>query len=263
MEAIKVNRIESNSILIADDSKQIIALHSKYAQMACPDINIRTALDGAAAWELFQQNPSAVAMLDVEMPRLNGVQLAEKIHRNSPATGIIVFSGNLTQNIMLKFASLDVDFAKKPASQYDVAVKVRTALRQFEKEMELEKLKICAQLTSALNVKQLPLPSIAFLRDLVEDPKCVDTIDFLREAVSAGPNARKTFFSVGNQSNGKQKMVVLDEISRLDDGTVTFIRDLLCSPKSKDLIDLCQRVLNPPNPQIGRAISDCLYPERR
>ncbi|MBC8286127.1 MAG: response regulator [Nitrospinae bacterium] len=257
---IKVDQILPDSILIVDDSQKIVTLHSKYAKTACSHIKIKTAYDGAAAWEIFQAQPVAVALLDVEMPGMGGVELAEKIFRISPSTSIIVFSGNLTQNTMLKFASLDVDFASKPASEFDVAVKVRSALRNFERDVELERMKVCSRLTSDLNSKQFSLPVIKFLGNLASDPKSSSKIDALRQMAELDPHMTTFLKEMDKDSGGKQKMELLRKIDQLGPHELNFIQNLLASSNCREQIDLCYRVLNPPSPQIQRAINDCLYP---
>lgn len=261
MGIVKVDQILPNSILVVDDSKKTVMLHVKYAQTACPGIVVQTAYDGKTAWEFFKENPVAVVMLDIEMPGLNGVEVAEKIFRLSPSTGIIVFSVNLTHNVMLKFASIDVDFAKKPASEFDVAVKVRSALRAFDKDRELEQMKLCAKITVDINAKQFPLHLIKFLQDLVGDPKASAKIEFFRKAMDHDSNGDGLNNELTRGPQGRQKREIFRKIDQLDSEAFAFIQKLFGSSNYLEKIDLCQRVLNPPSSQIQRAIVDCLYPE--
>lgn len=230
MANIKVKQIPINSIIIADDSKQVVTLHSKFARTACPEISILAAYDGTTAWDEFQKSPTAVAMLDIEMPGMNGVELAEKIYRYSPSTGIIVFSGKLNQQIMLKFASIEVDFSKKPASEFDVATKIRAALRRFEKDLMIAKMTSCARVTVDLNTRQFDLPTIEFFRELAADRQCSGKIELVKKFLEMDIKEQSDFQKLLNDPDRKRILDLLRNINQLKDpGALKVISDIAYS----------------------------------
>jgi DNA-binding NarL/FixJ family response regulator len=80
------------SILIADDHQlfrqglaNLIAGHANWELVA-------EAANGLEAVSLAESLQPQIAVLDVEMPELDGIQAAQRIRRCSPATGIIALS---------------------------------------------------------------------------------------------------------------------------------------------------------------------------
>ena len=51
-----------------------------------------SAGDGAAAWEDIQQLKPDVAILDIEMPKLTGLDVADKIHESDLPTKVIILT---------------------------------------------------------------------------------------------------------------------------------------------------------------------------
>jgi CheY-like chemotaxis protein len=51
------------------------------------------APDGQAAWELYQKNPVDLLITDINMPRMSGIELMERIRERAPSLPIIVITG--------------------------------------------------------------------------------------------------------------------------------------------------------------------------
>lgn len=51
-----------------------------------------SAGDGAKAWEDIQQLKPDVAILDIEMPKLTGLDVADKIHESDLPTKVIILT---------------------------------------------------------------------------------------------------------------------------------------------------------------------------
>lgn len=66
-------------ILLCDDEVHI--LRAAEFKLARAGLNVRCAIDGAEAWEAIQSDPPDLLITDLQMPRLNGLQLIEKIRR--------------------------------------------------------------------------------------------------------------------------------------------------------------------------------------
>jgi len=75
-------------VLIVDDSETI------RQQVAGPlesaGFTVLMAADGMAGLECMEQNDLAMAILDVNMPRLNGLELLEKLRANPRLAGLPV-----------------------------------------------------------------------------------------------------------------------------------------------------------------------------
>ena len=80
-------------LLIADDHPPFAAW---LAQLLAEEASVQVvgiAHDGAQAVELAAALGPDVVLLDVDMPRLDGFQAAERIRGRSPATGIVIVTG--------------------------------------------------------------------------------------------------------------------------------------------------------------------------
>lgn len=80
------------SVLVAEDQK---ILRDTYVNILneMPDIQVVGAVaDGEAAVEVAQRLRPDVVLLDIQMPKLNGIQAAERIRAFAPRTGLVLFS---------------------------------------------------------------------------------------------------------------------------------------------------------------------------
>ncbi|MFG2470305.1 response regulator [Streptomyces canus] len=79
-------------VLIADDEPMIRA--GVRAVLATdPDIEVvAEAVDGHDAVELVRRHRPAVAVLDIRMPGINGIEAAAEIHHTVPATSVIMLT---------------------------------------------------------------------------------------------------------------------------------------------------------------------------
>jgi DNA-binding NarL/FixJ family response regulator len=79
-------------VLIADDEAMIRA-GVRAVLSTDPDIDVvAEAADGHDAVELVRRHRPRVAVLDIRMPRLNGIEAAAEIHRTVPSTGVIMLT---------------------------------------------------------------------------------------------------------------------------------------------------------------------------
>ena len=79
-------------VLIADDEAMIRA-GVRAVLSTDPGIDVvAEAADGHEAVELVRRHRPEVAVLDVRMPKVNGIDAAAEIHRTVPATGVIMLT---------------------------------------------------------------------------------------------------------------------------------------------------------------------------
>jgi CheY-like chemotaxis protein len=99
------------TVLIADDEPSLRLLVQ--ATLESDDYTIVEASDGDEAWALLQQHRPSVALLDIQMPGLTGLELARAIKAN-PAH----FDG--TQVILLTSKAQAADVAAGMAAGADL-----------------------------------------------------------------------------------------------------------------------------------------------
>jgi serine/threonine-protein kinase len=64
------------SVMIVDDDKQLQKITSFYVNKAAPGAEIRVVGDGDEAIEAIRQRPPHLLLLDLQMPRTNGIEVA-------------------------------------------------------------------------------------------------------------------------------------------------------------------------------------------
>lgn len=77
-------------VLYAEDEDQVRASTSELLANFFP--NLRTARDGMEALQLWQSSPADLVIADMRMPRMDGVELARKLHEFAPQQRYLVVS---------------------------------------------------------------------------------------------------------------------------------------------------------------------------
>ena len=78
--------------VIADDHPAVLAAVSDFVAEHGVDVTAR-ARDGEEAAAKIERTQPAVALLDIRMPGLNGVQVARRVARTAPDTAIVLYTG--------------------------------------------------------------------------------------------------------------------------------------------------------------------------
>jgi len=100
-------------ILVADDDEGLRGLLSK--SLARAGYTIITAPDGAAAEVLAREKRPDIVLLDILMPRKNGVEVLKELAAEMPEMGIIMISGGDDEETARDCLNLGaVDYISKP-----------------------------------------------------------------------------------------------------------------------------------------------------
>lgn len=134
------DKIEKLEILIVDDVKDnLLALN---ALLARDDVNIFQALSGNEALDLMLEHDFCLALLDVQMPVMNGFELAEFMRgtNNTKHIPIIFVTGTAKDqtHIFKGYESGAVDFLRKPIDPHTVKSKVNIFLELHQQKKELK-----------------------------------------------------------------------------------------------------------------------------
>lgn len=119
------------TILLVDDEKEIIKLMEIY--MRNEGYQLLTASDGQEALELLQSHEVDLIILDVMMPRLDGLEACMRI-RESRDTPIIMLSAKSQD--MDKIAGLSIgadDYVTKPFNPLELIARVKSQLRRYNR----------------------------------------------------------------------------------------------------------------------------------
>jgi DNA-binding NtrC family response regulator len=83
--------MSSPGILVVDDDEMVLEVLNR--QLKQLGYEVSTASDGQEAWEMVQKKNFEVIITDLEMPKMTGQELIEKVKNHSPATVVIVLTG--------------------------------------------------------------------------------------------------------------------------------------------------------------------------
>ena len=138
-------------LLIVDDlHDNLIALEALIRQ---DDRTVYKAASGQAALALLLEHDFALAILDVQMPDMNGFELAELMRGMEKTRGIpIVFVSAGAKELNYAFAGYEsgaVDFLHKPLDTHAVRSKVSAFIEMYRQRKQQEALLLQLQATQA------------------------------------------------------------------------------------------------------------------
>lgn len=101
------------SILYADDATTARSHYAEFLGHLFHDVY--EACDGEEAWRLYEKHRPDIVLLDVEMPKMNGLQLAQKIRQTDRLTRIIIATAYVNEERLLQAVELGLTrFLPKP-----------------------------------------------------------------------------------------------------------------------------------------------------
>ncbi len=128
----------SHRILIVDDEKGILDQLSGILQDE--GYNTLTAQTGEKALELVQEDGIDLALLDVKLPDVDGVEVLRKIKESESDISVIMISGNATIDIAVESTKLGAyDFIEKPFSPIEKVDRMLLTINQSLERQQLER----------------------------------------------------------------------------------------------------------------------------
>ena len=124
------------NVLVVDDEKEIRAAIDIY--LRGEGINVIKAKDGLEALEVLDKEDVHLVVLDLMMPRLDGMQTCMKIRetRNMP---IIMLSAKSEDSDKILGLNIGADdYVTKPFNNLELVARVKSQLRRYEKPLSIE-----------------------------------------------------------------------------------------------------------------------------
>lgn len=143
-------KIVPQNILVVDDEEQVCDLLAE--ALTFMGHNVFTAGDGREAMEQIEKMPFAIVITDMDMPRMDGMDLIRHITTTRNGTDIIAITGHT-----MKYKYTDVvaagaaDFITKPFTLNELEAKLNRLLRERYLREELEHLAVRDPLTALYN----------------------------------------------------------------------------------------------------------------
>uniref|UniRef100_UPI001F55F51B GGDEF domain-containing protein n=1 Tax=Anaeromyxobacter oryzisoli TaxID=2925408 RepID=UPI001F55F51B len=140
-------------LLVADDEPDAREALSLALE---PDYEVLTAADGLEAVELARAERPDVVLLDLTMPRLDGLQALERLRADPATAEIPVIFVSAHGEDAVKVRSLDLgaaDYLQKPFSERELRARVERTLRLVRSHRALRELAQTDALTGLANLR--------------------------------------------------------------------------------------------------------------
>ncbi|MEI8144957.1 MAG: response regulator transcription factor [Alphaproteobacteria bacterium] len=116
------------TIALVDDDRNILT--SVSIALEAEGYRIVTYNDGVAALDGFKQNPPDLAILDIKMPRMDGMELLRRLRQKSDVPVIFLTSKDEEIDELFGLKMGADDFIRKPFSQRLLVERVKAVLRR-------------------------------------------------------------------------------------------------------------------------------------
>jgi two-component system response regulator ChvI len=118
------------TIALVDDDRNILA--SVSIALESEGYRVQTYTDGASALDGFQQSAPDLAILDIKMPRMDGMELLRRLRQRTDLPVIFLTSKDDEIDELFGLKMGADDFIKKPFSQRLLVERVKAVLRRFQ-----------------------------------------------------------------------------------------------------------------------------------
>lgn len=174
-------------ILVADDEENIrLILHESLRREG---LFVVEAVDGVQAVELVQRENFDVVILDLRMPRMDGITALEKIRSLDPLLPVVMITAHGGRKTALEMVRLGgYDYFEKPFDMNELRVVVRRALERRQLHRQIEVLE--AQLHQERS----------FANIVGESPPMKDVFDLVRRVAPTDA----TVLITGESGTGKE-----------------------------------------------------------
>ena len=117
------------TILVCDDDKEIVEAIEIYLQQE--GYHILKAYDGEEALEILKENEVHLLIMDVMMPRLDGIRATLKIREESSIPIIILSAKTEDADKILGLNIGADDYVEKPFNPLELVARVKSQLRRY------------------------------------------------------------------------------------------------------------------------------------
>lgn len=179
------------TVLVIEDDEKIVHLLRLYLER--DGHQVRSALDGPSGLEAFERGGIDFVILDLMLPRLDGLEVARRL-RAASEVPILILTARVDEVDTLLGLQLGADdYVTKPFSPREVAARVRTILRRATREpasrrlrrgdleMDLDRHRV----TLAGSEVRLTKVEFRLLQALLEGPERVFSRDALLNRIYA------------------------------------------------------------------------------
>ncbi len=118
------------TIALVDDDRNILT--SVSMTLESEGYQVRKYIDGEEALRGIMRQPVDLAIVDIKMPRMDGMELLQRLRRTSSVPVIFLTSKDEEIDELLGLKMGADDYVKKPFSQHLLIERIRALLRRVE-----------------------------------------------------------------------------------------------------------------------------------
>jgi putative nucleotidyltransferase with HDIG domain len=142
----------TQTILFVDDEENILDISKEYFQQK--NYNVVTARNGVEAMEALEKEKIDCCFTDINMPEMDGLELAENIRQKDNTIPVIIMTGYPSlENTIKTLKNGVVDFLIKPVNLNQMELCVRRVLR--ERRLFVENIILTKEIESKIRIEKL------------------------------------------------------------------------------------------------------------
>ena len=117
-------------VLFVEDEKIIRENYTAYLKMLFKEVF--EAKDGEIAYKIYKEEKPDIMILDINLPKLNGIELLKKIRENDHSTKAIMLTAHTDKAFLLDAASLKLTkYLVKPISRMALKDALKVAIEEL------------------------------------------------------------------------------------------------------------------------------------
>jgi DNA-binding NtrC family response regulator len=213
-----LNEQRDARLLIAEDEANLRLVLQKELQRL--GYRVQIAPDGEAALRKLEESNVDVLLCDINMPRMNGMELLRKVHERPNPPEVIMLTGQGTIETAVEAMKTGAyDYLTKPYSINELDVRVRQAAEK--RSLRVDNLRLRAQLE-----RQSALPEIV--------SQSLAMTEAIRLVERVAPSEASVLIT-GESGTGKE--LIAQAIHRLSNRATGSFIDLNCAAFQESLLE--------------------------
>ncbi|MDR4359427.1 response regulator transcription factor [Bacillus anthracis] len=130
--------MEKNSILIVDDDQDIVRFMN--VNLMQEGFKVFSAYNGEEALEIINNNSIQLAILDIMMPQMDGIELCRRIREKHSLPIIFLSAKSSDVDKVVGFSMGADDYIVKPFSPGELIARMEAVLRRYTKQEQQEEI---------------------------------------------------------------------------------------------------------------------------